>query len=406
MSFEASKRPRVRCIEPLPVAHNGRQLIHLRDPHRFVESGLTVSPAAYWIISMMSGHNSVEEIRDRFNSSFNANVSLDDIELLVKTLDENFLLENDRFEELKKKTVEEFLSQSVRGPALAGKSYPEDAGELSRMLDGFLDTARSSDSTPPYAVIAPHIGLAAGGATFGAAYSRLSGSDAETFVILGTGHTLTEDFFACVDKDFETPLGVSPVDREFLGELEKEFAEPIYKNGFAHKYEHSVEFQVLFLQKLFGNADPPRKIVPILLSLPETIDESDHPEFNSERINRFTSALRKAINKNGRKVCLIAGIDLSHVGKRFGQMQGAPKERLNEIKNEDSRLLQFVAGGMKTEFVELMKRINPRNHVCGFPVLYVLMDLLDGRKGELLDYRQNVEGDNDSVVSFAAMTFR
>lgn len=392
-------------MEPVPFAHNGQQVIHLRDPHRFVEKGLTVSMAAYWLIALMSGTSSVEEIRGSFNKRYNSNVTLEEIEALVKTLDENYLLDNERFENYKKKKFREFHSQNVRKAALAGTSYPNDAVELSSLLETYLANSGSVNSRRPDALIAPHIDLSAGGASFGAAYSSLRGSDAETFVILGTGHSLSDDFFACTDKDFETPLGVSPLDRAFLALLEKEFGEPIYKNEYAHKFEHSIEFQVLFLQKLFNGAKPPKKIVPILLSFPETVDDLDHPIFNSERIDKFSGALQKTIDEGGGKICLIGGIDLSHIGKRFGQGNGAPGERLEKLESEDRAALKHIADGNKSGFVDYMKKVNPQNNICGFPVLYVMMDLLNGRKGKLLDYRQSVEGENESAVSFAAMTF-
>ncbi len=361
--------------------------------------------AAYWLIALMSGANSVAEIRDIFNVRYKSKVTLEEIEALVNSLDENYLLDNERFANYKKGIIDEFCSQSVREAALAGTSYPNDALELSNLLETCLANADSGDGRQPDALIAPHIDLSAGGESFGAAYAPLRGSDAETFVILGTGHTLSDDFFACIDKDFETPLGVSPLDRAFLGRLEKEFGEPIYKNEYAHKFEHSIEFQVLFLQKLFANADPHKKIVPILLSFPETVDEMDHPVFNADRINRFSGALQKTIAESAGKVCLIGGIDLSHIGKRFGQGNGVPAERLKKLEDEDRAALKHIADGKKNEFVQYMKKVNPQNNICGFPVLYIMMDLLNGRKGKLLDYRQNVEGDNESAVSFAAMTF-
>ncbi len=402
MSF-ASSKPCIRHVEPSPFAHNGQQVIHLRDPHRFVENGLTVSMAAYWLITMMSGTNSVEEIRGGFNEKYNSNVTLEEIEALIK-------IDNERFIKYKKEKFREFHSQTVRKAALAGTSYPNDAAELSNLLETYLANAGSGSAgsgggRQPDALIAPHIDLSAGGASFGAAYAPLRGSDAETFVILGTGHTLSDDFFACVDKDFETPLGVSPPDRAFLTRFEKEFGEPIYKNEYAHKFEHSVEFQVLFLQKLFQGASPPKKIVPILLSFPETVDDMDHPVFNFERIKKFSGALQKTIDEGGGKICIIGGIDLSHIGKRFGQVNGATGERLEKLESEDRAALKHVADGNKSGFVDYMKKVNPQNNICGFPVLYVMMDLLDGRKGKLLDYRQNVEGDNESAVSFAAMSF-
>ena len=400
-----SSNPCVRHVEPQPFEHNGQQVIHLRDPHRFVENGLTVSMSAYWIITLMNGANSVAEIRDTFNARYRSTITAEEVEALVRSLDENYLLDNERFANYKKERYSEFHSESVRKAALAETSYPNDPEELSNLLETFLANGGSGSTQQTDALIAPHIDLSAGGASFGAAYAELRGSDAETFVILGTGHTLSDDFFACIDKDFETPLGVSPLDRTFLGKLEKEFGEPIYKNEYAHKFEHSIEFQVLFLQKLFSDSNPPKKIVPILFSFPETVDDMDHPIFNAERIDRFSAALQKTIDGSGGKICLIGGIDLSHIGKRFGQESGASAERLKELEDEDRTALKHVADGKKNEFVQYMKKVNPQNNICGFPVLYVMMDLLNGRKGKLLDYRQNVEGDNESAVSFAAMTF-
>lgn len=397
----------MRAIEPIPIEHEGQRAVLLRDPYNISPNGLSVSLQAYFIISIMNGVNSINDILKNFSDTFKANIPLKDIENLVKTMDENFLLDNENFDKRRKKIVEDFMDAPVRKSALAGKSYSADAAEVAKMLDGYITKTAAVDP-PPFALVAPHIDIAVGGPSYGAAYSRLAGSTAETFVILAIGHSLTEDFFACIDKDFETPLGISPTDHEFLAALESDFGEPIYKNAFVHRSEHSAELQVLFLQKLFGGSDPPRKIVPILLSFPETIDELNDPLFNPDRVGRFIKALKKSINAMGGNICIIAGIDLSHVGKRFGQNGGAPKERLEEIEKEDRKLLDIAAGVDKKGLVEFMKVLNPKNHVCGFPALYVLMELLEGCRvsgGKLLDYRQSVEGKNDSVVSFAAMAY-
>lgn len=403
MNFKESK-PVVRALEPIPVEHNGERVIFLRDPQNFSPNGLTISVQAFWIISMMDGVNSVEQIGANFNKAFKTNIPLDDMEKLVTALDDNLMLDNDKFEGHKKKVVENFLASPVRKPALAGTGYPADAVELSKMLDAYMDGA-SFPSSAPFALVAPHIDLRAGGQSFGAAYSQLRNSRAETFVILAIGHALSEDFFACTDKDFETPLGVSLLNRHFLAALESGFGEPLYSNSFAHRDEHSAELQLLFLQKLFGGENPSKRIVPILFSFPETIDEMNHPMFNPQRIGRFINALKKAVEEMGEKVCVIAGVDLSHVGQRFGQMDGVPKELLERVEKEDRRLLELIAEVDKKGFVEFMKEVNPKNHVCGFPALYVLLELLNGRKGKLLDYSQNVEGNNDSMVSFASMAY-
>ena len=403
MNFGESK-PIVRIMEPIPVEHEGQQLVIVRDPQRITETNLTLSRSAYWVICHMNGNNSINRIKQNYKNTFDVDIDILEIEKLVTALDKALFLDNDNFRSYERAVIKEFNDNPVRPSALAGKSYPEDPEELSKMLDGFLDGKPESDFTP-FAVIAPHIDLSAGGPVFGAAYAQLKNSKAETFVILGIGHNLGGDFFACTDKAFETPLGTTATDTNFLNNLESDFGEPIYTEVFTHKNEHSIEFQTLFLQKIFGKDTGSKKIVPILLSFPENIDEIDHPVFNLDRVKKFSNALKKGIDSMGDKVALIAGIDLAHVGARFGQEDGAETKKLEALEHDDRKLLDFVADGDKDEFVAYMKEINPQNHVCGFPALWMLFDLIGGRKGSLLDYQQSIEGSNESAVSFAAMVF-
>ncbi len=393
-------KPCVRFIEPFPFDHEGNRYVNLRDPFHYAPEGLSVSLPAFLLITFMDGSRTLEDIRAAFKEQYGGDVPLDAVQGLVKDLDANHLLANAAFERHKQTVVEAFAAQPVRRAALAGDGYPDDPRALHAALDRFIP--EDGGGAAPFAIVAPHIDLRAGGPLFGAAFARLRETRAKTFVILGIGHALEGDFFACIDKDFETPLGLSPVDREFLAGLEEDFGEPLYRQMYAHKHEHSVEFQVLFLQKLLPQR---HRIVPILLSFPEVIDDLIHPVYNRERVCRFTSALRKRLAALGKDACVIAGIDMSHVGKRFGHAEGISAERLARIEREDRAALGFVAAGDKKGFVEYMKEVNPRNQVCGFPALYALCDLLEGRTGELIEYGQNVEGDNDAVVGFAAMAF-
>jgi len=395
---------KIRPLEPIPTMYEGQKVVLLRDPLRFSDKNLTVSISAYWLFMRFDGNNSIEDARSAFKKEYRAEVPLDDVRELVKMLDEANFLENENFEKHKQAVFDEFDKSDIRKSALAGLSYPDNKDALIKELDGYLD-GHETTNADPVAIIAPHIDLSAGGDSFGSAYSKLKNSTADTFVILGTGHMLMDDFFAVTDKAFETPLGVSQVDDVFLATLEETFGEPIYKSAFAHKYEHSVEFQVLFLQKLFEGNGKPRKIVPILLSFPENLDEINHPLFNLARVEKFSLALKKTVEQSKEKIAIIGGIDLSHVGKRFGQLAGATKSMQANCARDDHAVLDYLANGDKDGFMTLMKKVNKNNHICGFPVMSILFDLLGKRKGELLDYQQSVEGDNDSMVSFASMLF-
>lgn len=394
-------KPRVRFFEPVPFEHEGERYVNLRDPFHYTPEGLSVSLPAFMLITYMDGSRTVEDICAAFKEEYGGAAAPEGVRALVRDLDNNRLLDNKNFAIQKQQVCAAFAAEPVRGAALAGGGYPDEPAAVHAVLDRFIP-AHGGAGPAPFAIVAPHIDLRAGGPVFGAAFARLKNSTAETFVILGIGHALEGDFFACIDKDFETPLGVSPIDREFLEELEKDFGEPIYQQMYAHKHEHSVEFQTLFLQKVLPGG---HRIVPILFSFPEVIEELSHPVYNRLRVDRFTAALKKQIDRLGGKVCVIAGIDMSHVGKRFGHAEGLTDERLGEVEREDRMALAFVAAGDKRGFVEYMKEVNPRNHVCGYPALYTLLGLLGGRTGELIEYGQSVEGEHDAVVGFAAMSF-
>lgn len=395
------QKPRVRFFEPVPFEHEGARYVNLRDPFHYTPEGLSVSLPAFMLITYMDGSRTIDEICAAFKEEYGGAAQPEAVRGLVRDLDTNRLLDNENFVLQKRRVSAAFAAEPVRRAALAGGGYPDDPAAVHAVLDRFIP-ANGENGPAPFAIVAPHIDLRAGGPVFGAAFARLKNSPAETFVILGIGHALEGDFFACIDKDFETPLGASPVDREFLAALEKDFGEPLYQQMYAHKHEHSVEFQALFLQKMLPGG---HRIVPILLSFPEVIEELAHPVYNRRRVDRFTAALKKQIDRLGDKVCVIAGIDMSHVGKRFGHTEGVSDGRLKDIEREDRAALGFVAAGDKRGFVEYMKEVNPRNHVCGYPALYTLLGLLDGRKGEPIEYGQSVEGDLDAVVGFAAMSF-
>ncbi len=398
----AEPKPRVRFFEPVTFEHEGQRYVNLRDPFHYAPDGLSVSLPAFMLITYMDGSRTVEDICAAFEEECGSAIPAEAVRNLVKDLDNNHLLENENFKLQKQKVCAAFAAAPVRAAALAGGGYPDDPAAIRAILERFMPAVERGGPAP-FAIVAPHIDLLAGGPVFGAAFALLQGSKADTtYVILGVGHALEGDFFACIDKDFETPLGVSPVNREFLAGLEKGFGEPIYRQMYAHKHEHSVEFQALFLQQLLPSR---HRIVPILFSFPEVIEELEHPAYNCQRVDRFTAALKKQIDRLGDKVCIIAAIDMSHVGKRFGHEEGVTDKRLAEIEREDRAALAFVAAGDKRGFVEYMKEMNPRNHVCGFPALYMLLGLLNGRTGELIEYAQNVEGDHDAVVGFAAMSF-
>ena len=85
-----------------------------------------------------------------------------------------------------------------------------------------------------------------------AAYSALTPADADrTFVILGTSHYGHPDRLGLTRKPFVTPFGEAVTDTRLVDELESKLGAAAMVEDYCHAIEHSIEFQVVFLQHLF-----------------------------------------------------------------------------------------------------------------------------------------------------------
>ena len=107
--------------------------------------------------------------------------------------------------------------------------------------------------------MAPHIDLRTGGSCFAYAFKALmEAKPIDTCIILGTGHEPLPNYFALCRKDFETPLGLVTADNDFIDELTCRCSLDLFADEFAHRREHTIEFQTLFLKLLL----PEVSIVP------------------------------------------------------------------------------------------------------------------------------------------------
>src|SRR2546430_6430620 len=101
-------------------------------------------------------------------------------------------------------------------------------------------------------VIAPHIDFHRGRSAYAWAYRDLAErSDADLFVVFGTCHAGMAHPFALTLKDYESPLGQIPVDREFAEALGKRARQDCFGSELAHRHEPPIEFQAGFPRYLF-----------------------------------------------------------------------------------------------------------------------------------------------------------
>jgi AmmeMemoRadiSam system protein B len=251
--------------------------------------------------------------------------------------------------------------------------------------------------------VAPHIDFHRGGPAYAWAYRDLAErGEADLFVIFGTCHAGMAHPFALSRKDYDTPLGPARVDQDFVEALAARSRQDCFGSEIAHRNEHSIEFQAVFLQYLYaGRRD--LTIVPVLTSfVHEALARGGSPE-DDPRVPAFLDALRETAAASGRRVAFIAGADLAHMGPRFGDPAPVSRAELAVIDREDREMLRAVEAGDADGFFESARRDGDRRRICGLSPIYTLLRALGGARGTLRRYGQ--WPDPQGVVSFASVVF-
>jgi AmmeMemoRadiSam system protein B len=408
--------PKLRYVEAFPYEMSGQRVIGLRDPLHFTDKVLLVPYKAFFIISHFDGQHSLMDIQAAVMRQFGELIARDQIAELARQLDENYLLESDRFREFHRALQAEFKSASLRKAAHAGLTYQADAAALAEELGSYF-LAEGGPGQPNHngaagtlkAAIAPHIDFRRGGWCFAWAYKDVAEfCDADLFLIFGTAHAPMETIFALTEKDYDTPFGPLETDRAFIADLLSHYPQDgpnLFQDEFAHRTEHSIEFQAIFLQHIFG-ARKKIKAVPILCgSLHELILKGISPK-DDPHFSGFMAALKQAIaraEQRGQRICLIAGADLAHVGLKFGDPTPTTDPILAQLAVEDGQMLAHVQNLNPEGFYQFIQQEKDKRRICGYPPIYALLNVLQAKEGRLLKYGQRT--DDGSTVTFVSMTF-
>ena len=401
--------PKLRPVEAFPTEANGRRVLCLRDPTHYAEAILFVPLAAAEILRYFDGKHSILDIQAEYVRRGGELLFREQVEELIATLDKHYFLEGDRFTQYEKAVAEAFRQARTRAAFLAGKSYPSGPSELRQVLDQFLHHPDGPAGTaepagePVRALIAPHIDYIRGGVGYAWAYRGLeTRTDAELFVIFGTAHAGTTKPFAACAKDFETPLGAVPTDHHLLQQLKNRCPNALAVDDLAHRTEHSIEFQVILLQHLVGTKRPIR-ILPILCgSFQEQIARGKSPSDDPE-VPRFLETLRDHLDAQRQPLCLIAGVDLAHMGPRFGDSNAMTPSLLRWIEDQDRQMLERVVAGDPDGFFSFVSREGDCRRICGLSPTYALLHVIREQRGQLLHYGQ--AADPHGVVSFCSVMF-
>jgi AmmeMemoRadiSam system protein B len=397
--------PRLRLnLDFMPSPDPRRPGLYIRDPYGYSDSTLLVPPPLVQALECFDGEQSSLDLRAAL-VRITGEIQVGEIEKhLVDSLNQAGFFENSHYRELKANREAAFAAEKLRLPNFAGAAYPADAAALSQLLRARMGV--TSGAGQIVAIAAPHASPEGGWDTYRAAYQALpSPEDAadRTFVILGTSHYGAPDRFGLTRKRFATPFGEAQTNIALVDELESAAPEAIRMEDYCHAVEHSIEFQIVFLQHLYG---PGIKILPILCGpFVKSVYDGVMPEANGS-VARFFDALANIGAREGNRIFWILGVDMAHMGRRYGDPLRA-KAGIGEmlaIEHRDrQRIDQINAGDLKA-YWSLVQDGNDDLKWCGSAPFYTFLKVIPGVKGELLKYSQ-WQIDPDSVVTFGAMRF-
>jgi AmmeMemoRadiSam system protein B len=401
--------PRLRPVEAFPVDAGGKKGIALRDPTGFTESVVVLAPPLIDIVSLLDGEHTLLDIQELVMRRYGELLLRERLEEILTMLDEHGFLDSPAFARRREAIEAGFRASLSRPAAHAGTAYAGEPDALRRQLSELFTHPEGPGLPEPgggggrvHAILAPHIDFHRGGPVYAWAYRELAeGSDADLFVVFGTCHAGMPDPFALTLKDYDTPLGPAPVDRDFADALGRRYGGDLLASELAHRAEHSIEFQTVFLRYLVAGRE--FTVVPILASfLHESLATGSPPEADP-RIPRFFEALRATVEESGRRVCLLAGVDLAHVGPRFGDPEPVGPAWRARLEREDRAMLEAVAAVDAQAFYESVARDNDRRRICGLSAIYALLRCLPPGAGRLLRYAQ--WPDPQGVVTFASLAY-
>jgi AmmeMemoRadiSam system protein B len=237
-------------------------------------------------------------------------------------------------------------------------------------------------------LVVPHAGYTYSGPIAAHSYKQLAEDGfPETFIILGPNHTGFGSMVALTTEDFKMPMGEVKIDEELAEALMKGI---IDNDPNSHKYEHSIEVQLPFLQYFQKDI----KFVPISLAMQDF-----------KTVSEVGEIISSAIRQVGRDVVVIASSDFTHCGLMYGQ---TPSKGLNAgayAKAQDEKAIKAILGMEPKALIKNVRQYDIT--MCGYgPVIAMLIASvnLGGTKSTLLKYASSFDiQPAESAVGYAAI---
>lgn len=263
----------------------------------------------------------------------------------------------------------------MRLPAVADQFYPGDARTLHRTLEALVPAIPEADKGEALAVVSPHAGYIYSGQVAGETFAGVK-IPGHVIVMGPNHHGVGAPVALMAEGSWRMPGGDVPIATD-LAALLLAASDLIVSDATAHRYEHSLEVQVPFLQYCGGDF----ALAPLVLS---SLSYAD--------CKILGQAIVRAIRSFGKPVLLVASTDMTHYESRE-EASRKDEQAMAHVRNLDPEGLYHTVLG---------RRIT----MCGIiPTTVALVAALElgARTARLVRYTDSGEtsGDVDQVVGYA-----
>jgi MEMO1 family protein len=263
----------------------------------------------------------------------------------------------------------------ARIPAVADRFYPGNPAALSHEVQNLIGTGKIQKQRA-LAVVSPHAGYIYSGGVAAKTFGQVVVP--ETVIILGPNHHGQGTEIALSTTTWEMPMGEVRIDSDLAENLLAK-SSLIKKDELAHRFEHSLEVQIPFLQQMQQHLT----IVPLVIS-----------HISYPMCEKVAAVIAECIKESGKDVLLVASSDMTHYETRAS----ATKKDAMVL----DKLLALDPAGL------YLTVVNKRITMCGFiPTTIALLAAkqLGARQASLVQYTDSgeVSGDTDQVVGYAGV---
>jgi len=262
-----------------------------------------------------------------------------------------------------------------RSPAVAGQFYPAKSSELRALVEEYVTTAVAP--RPAIGLMVPHAGYLYSGAIAGATFA--AAVLPPRIILLGPNHTgHGKPMAVAAAGEWVTPLGETSIDADLAGEILAADS-GLADDALAHRFEHSLEVQLPFIQVLAAAA----RIVPICLA-PVPL----------ERLLDLGRILARVIRAHTEPILLVASSDMTHY------------EPGTTARRKDQLALDHICA---VDAEGLFSTVVKHNiSMCGVVPAVVMLAAareLGGRQGTVIRYGNSgdVTGDQAEVVGYSGV---